>query len=333
MKFNYTSIPTIPLSFVSDMFGHLSLNDDAFTTLRKSIDRVSSQNAISIECYSALLRDAVDCCDDEMIGLLDKRVPKRSVHMLCKAIVNCCSIADALELYTDFYALFNTGRERLFRITHTCDGLTISISRTPYFPDFLYQLSFLSMLKISCWLGAKRIKPKYLVFPFKPVANQNMFTYLFGNTPVFNGATPKISFYKEDVDCPVTPLYSASEFSEQFVQNILHWRWTMHDLISQRVYADIYSHLASGHFQIQHVAKRLAISPHTLARKLKKQKSSYTEILNEVRREKALTLIADNLSFQAVAEQLGFREYASFTRAFIKWTGLSPKAWQRTHQR
>lgn len=74
------------------------------------------------------------------------------------------------------------------------------------------------------------------------------------------------------------------------------------------------------------------VSPRTLQRWLKEEKSSFQGILNEVRFEKSLGLIrSGEFRISEIASMLGYKSPAAFTRAFIKWTGKPPSAFRSIH--
>ncbi len=85
-----------------------------------------------------------------------------------------------------------------------------------------------------------------------------------------------------------------------------------------------------GARSLEDVAAEMHLSPRTLKRKLAAQGVTYTDVLDEQRREAALLLLsAPDLSLDVVAERLGYSDVANFSRAFRRWTGASPGAYRR----
>jgi len=77
------------------------------------------------------------------------------------------------------------------------------------------------------------------------------------------------------------------------------------------------------------VADQLRMSERTLQRRLAEQKLSFTDLLDEVRRESALEYLkARRVSVDEVAFLLGFATPSSFFRAFKRWTGTTPQGWR-----
>lgn len=72
-------------------------------------------------------------------------------------------------------------------------------------------------------------------------------------------------------------------------------------------------------------AAQLAVSERTLHRRLAKQNLGFGDVLDQVREQRACYLLdRSHLSVEAIGEMLGFAETASFSRAFKRWTGVSP---------
>ncbi|MCW2613119.1 MAG: putative transcriptional regulator [Frankiales bacterium] len=78
------------------------------------------------------------------------------------------------------------------------------------------------------------------------------------------------------------------------------------------------------------VAAALAVSERTLRRRLDEEGTSYRALADEVREALAEELLqTGGLSVEQVARRLGYAETASFTHAFTRWKGLSPRAFTR----
>jgi len=79
------------------------------------------------------------------------------------------------------------------------------------------------------------------------------------------------------------------------------------------------------------VAKKLGISPRTLSRKLRDERVAFAEILEETRVALAKRyLVERDLPVSEIAWLLGYAEISSFTHAFKRWTGMTPRVFRLT---
>jgi len=81
---------------------------------------------------------------------------------------------------------------------------------------------------------------------------------------------------------------------------------------------------------LEQVADAMHLTPRTLIRRLQREQTAYKEVLQKLRRDYAERLLQDaRLNVAEVAEILGYREAANFSRAFRRWHGTTPAAWRR----
>jgi len=74
------------------------------------------------------------------------------------------------------------------------------------------------------------------------------------------------------------------------------------------------------------------MSPRTLSRKLHDQHASYAEILDRFRAALARRYLAEReLPVSEIAWLLGYQELSSFTHAFKRWTGLTPRQFRSSN--
>jgi AraC-like DNA-binding protein len=78
------------------------------------------------------------------------------------------------------------------------------------------------------------------------------------------------------------------------------------------------------------VAELLNIAPWTIRRKLIEEGASFQKVLNDTRRDLAITYVnSSRLSLGEIAYLLGFGSPTAFQHAFKRWTGKSPGSYRR----
>lgn len=97
------------------------------------------------------------------------------------------------------------------------------------------------------------------------------------------------------------------------------------DGVSGRVREEVARQLRTGLVNMRETARRLAMSTATLRRRLEEEESTFSDIVDDVRRQLADQYLSDPaLTVTEIAFLLGFSDLAAFDRAFKRWTGLSP---------
>ncbi len=82
---------------------------------------------------------------------------------------------------------------------------------------------------------------------------------------------------------------------------------------------------------IEQVAHSLGMTERTLRRALAREATSFRNIVDDLRvREARMLLQSSSIMIDQIAARLGYAETASFTHAFKRWTGMSPRTY-RTH--
>ena len=91
--------------------------------------------------------------------------------------------------------------------------------------------------------------------------------------------------------------------------------------------------LPEGRPTIERVAPKLGMSVRTLQRRLGDLRRSFEDIVDDTRRNTAIEyLTADSNSITDTAFRLGYSDLSHFTRAFRRWTAMSPREFVRTRR-
>lgn len=92
-----------------------------------------------------------------------------------------------------------------------------------------------------------------------------------------------------------------------------------------RCQANLFDQLISGEVSEDAMAEQLHMSRRTLQRKLAEADLTFQKLVDETRRDLAMRHLDDpRHSITDVTFLLGFSQQSAFTRAFKRWTGMSP---------
>lgn len=101
-------------------------------------------------------------------------------------------------------------------------------------------------------------------------------------------------------------------------------------LLGSKIYKFILENSYLSLVTLEKTAANFNMSPRNLQRKLKEEKITYQELADKARQYLAMKSIqSNNHPIKDIAFQLGYNEVSAFTKAFKRWTGHSPVAYQK----
>lgn len=129
-----------------------------------------------------------------------------------------------------------------------------------------------------------------------------------------------------DRDALEVPLRTADPELMQYLQT---WASARLSALGPKTFIDevraaVHAELAAQDISIQRVARRLAVSTRSLQRQLSLNGQSFRDVVDAIRHERAVELLGTGVTFDDIAEQLGFSDARAFRRAFRRWTGTPP---------
>ncbi len=111
----------------------------------------------------------------------------------------------------------------------------------------------------------------------------------------------------------------AAELIEQRVV-----RLTRREQLNVRLTRALYSDPRLLRGGVSEAGRAFAMGPRTLQRRLRREGTSFAGLQDSVRHQRALELLAGDMDLESISEELGFSDRRSFTRAFRRWTGMTP---------
>ena len=103
--------------------------------------------------------------------------------------------------------------------------------------------------------------------------------------------------------------------------------------LAARCRSRLLEQLTSGDASAQEIARQLHVSRRTLQRRLAESNTTYQKLVDDTRRDLALRYMEDaGKSITDVTFLLGFSGQSAFTRAFKRWTGISPTRYREQKQ-
>ena len=118
---------------------------------------------------------------------------------------------------------------------------------------------------------------------------------------------------------------------EQCEMQFRQWRTEEEGVMAERIRSALQDRPAPLP-SLEAMADKLAVSARTLKRHLQQAGLSYRQLQDEERYRQAQRLLAKpENSISEVAYSLGYSDVANFSKAFKRWSGLTPKGYREQH--
>lgn len=153
---------------------------------------------------------------------------------------------------------------------------------------------------------------------------------LFGASINFDTAQAEVVIPAALLDIPIQAANPALlQSSERYLRSLIR----RHPLDLPRQIEELVARqLGTGRCTLPVIAQQLGIPGHTLQRRLADQTVCFEDIVDGLRRQRALDLLPMTaVPLTRVADALGYTSQASFTRSCRRWFGEPPKALRARH--
>lgn len=187
--------------------------------------------------------------------------------------------------------------------------------------------------RFAGWLIGRRLGLRRVEFGYPEPRHAPEYALLFRAPCVFGASRTAVVFDRADLDAPVCRDAAALRaLLRRITTDVLVCRDDRGTrTVTTRVRHLILAALPAGPVPSpEEIAYRLAVSPQTLRRRLAAEGTSYQRLRDQVRRDHAIAaLTRGDFSIEDLSQRLGFSEPSAFHRAFRRWTGSTPRAYQR----
>jgi AraC-like DNA-binding protein len=279
------------------------------------------------EAADTLLDRASELLADEALGItLAEQIPIGSLGILDYALSTSSCLGDALERVASHYALA-TERVRM-QVIQEAGVARLTLDRKPGLSHSRHWIEFslgVVAIRVRQSLGESAVFDG-VDFLHPPPHGQRRHESFFCCPVRFDQLQDCLRF---PVSLLARPLLTASAALAAVLDARMRELIPAaggEDRLLQDVRRAIVDGLDRGNVALEIVLQHVRMSRRTLQRELRRRRTSHKQILDEVRKERALVLLKRDAKVAEVALQLGFSEPSAFFRAFRRWTGSSPRA-------
>lgn len=281
---------------------------------------------ISLDEGLALWRHLPPFIDGLPAGVyLARRTPLSSVHFLGVAVYSAPHLYAALQVFCRYFSALVDMDQLRCHSTERCVSV-IWAGMDESVPIALRDYAFTHVADLAARAGNRRVLPVRVELPDAP-SNRADYVHLC-RCPVYcSRGAARISFNAASL---AVPLYTTNPALHELALQRLAGFDRGCTRIRDQVVAILLELFEQGGPRLQSVADRLGITPRTLQSRLAMEGTSFGDVLEEVRQQKAMRLLAQtDMPVTRVASELGYRSRGSFARAFREWCATSPRGFRQ----
>jgi len=309
-----------------------ALSGSALIDVNEMAPYTSRINQVELE---VLIKDIFSETGDMSFGLdIGKMAHPSDYGTVGYTLMNCCSLFQVFEYAAKYKHASNMGFKTGFYKQGMFHHFTINNLVESKWLKVILEFDFATALYLSRFFvgvdKAKKVNPYYVSFQHEPLTNIDSYQNVFGCEVKFNQTINEIVFSQKVFDIPIRAA-NPKLFKLMDGKLVQHKKEIDEKLsLKQKIYQYILENVECKTPTLTEAAKDFNMSVSSLKNQLKIEKTNYSHIADNVRKNIALKLFSDpNKSILEVSLYLGFSNSSAFNRAFKRWTNLTPASYRK----
>jgi AraC-like DNA-binding protein len=288
---------------------------------------------IPVENTIKMLKKSIALKGPDIAIKLGAKATPEIMGVLGQIMKNCTNLREAADQFIRFQNLYLAVSKFKIRI----EGSSSILSHSVTAPVSDYDNQLINEVNLSICVAAARkligaeFVPKEVRFSHKKPEYVEVYKQHFRSPLKFNQKENAIVMDRNIGQKTIPDSYPYMKnillkYAEDLLTRLEAGKQFQDDV--KRIISDL---LPKGIVDIERVSERLNMSRWTLNRRLKKEGTTFKDLLTELRREFAINYLENGiLSITEIAFLLGYSEDSAFHRAFKSWTGATPNEYRRS---
>ena len=276
--------------------------------------------------FDRLVSNALELTEDPTLGLkLGLRMNLSAHAVLGQAFMTCHDLTQVMDLFLKYYHLLASRLELELEVGDEQCILSLDTAPEELDIEFGYEMLYGAVINTLRGLFNQPELSARMEFPYPEPEHADFYRKVLGDDLHFDAGRGRVIFPRALMDMPLPSSNPAlRELYESECARLLE-DLKEDDKVSEQTLR-LLRKLEGQYPQMPQLAKMLNLSPRTYRRRLDEEQQSFQKLLDQVRAEHAIRYLqSTRLPLSTIAYMVGFSDASNFRRAFIKWTGQSPK--------
>jgi len=281
--------------------------------------------------FSRLLLQFWQQADDEFLGMASHQCRHGTFTLLAKQAVIKPDLGSVYAHSARFYALLDKGLQMRLQ-EEEGEAAFVFVRDQPALDASNTLLEFFMLMfhRFPSWLCGKRIPLLRVELCYPKPHYHTEFALIFPCQVLFSCERNALVVADTELQ---RPIIQTPESLRQHLENSpLNWvtRQTYSPQFTRKSLDFLAAYDRVGEARIDDLAQALHTTSRTLRRRLTEERTSFQELKDRIRRDKAIHLLSHQGKLVSeISSLLGFSDTAAFSRAFKGWTGISPSEYRR----
>jgi AraC-like DNA-binding protein len=293
------------------------------------LDLASRELLIPAVAEARLIEASARAASDASFGVsMAEGANPRDAGLLYYLFNAAATLRQALMLLSRYIRIANGGLETAVVFSASGDAILefdyVGLRRGDLVHAAEYHLGI--VVRIFREISGRPISPKGVSFVHHRTFAARDFDRFFGCPVQFGAPSDRLCYSRDTLETGV--VYADERLLEilmAYCEREAALRGDPSTSFRVAVENEIQKLLPYGQAKIDAIANAVGVSSRSLARRLAEEGTTFSEVLDEIRRTLSLQyLAAPNLSVDQITAMLSYRDAGSFSHAFRRWTGVSP---------
>jgi AraC-like DNA-binding protein len=291
---------------------------------------------IHVASMVKLWRAVIDGSNDSLLGLhVGLSIKTIDLGLLGYTVYYSRDLIDALRRFARFGKILSEAIQ--FKIVETNTQATLSWQAHPSLVVLKHpvEAGVALIVAVAREITATDLEPISVELPSPEPDTVAAYDSVFRCPVSFGRADGSVTFSRQQMTLPV----EASDptlvgYLDELAAKTIAPLGEHGESTTNAVRRILWSRLPGGRTDLRQAAADMKVSERTLQRRLEEEGSSFSRVLDELRRDLSHELLVDRkLAVSEVAFLLGYSEPSAFQRAFRRWRGVSPRGIRATKTR